>query len=77
VPRADPVAYAWGGHRHPVVALPGVRGRLPVFAVGADVGVLPAFSAFTGGVDVAGDRAARLFACAGDAIIALPSRPSR
>ena len=74
VPRADPGAYAWGGHLHPVVALPGLRGRLPVFALAADVGVLPAFSTFTGGIDLARDPASRLFACAGDAIVALPAR---
>jgi uncharacterized protein len=75
LPRAEPGAYAWAGHLHPVVALPGLRGRLPAFAVGPEVGVLPAFSAFTGGVYLARDSTVRLYACAGDGIVALPTRP--
>jgi uncharacterized protein len=44
--------YVWAGHLHPQVRLVG-RGdalTLPCFHLGRDVGVLPAFSEFTGGV---------------------------
>ena len=72
VPAATGGAYAWAGHVHPVVALPGLRGRVPVFSIGDAVGVLPAFSAFTGGGLVEPAAGTRLFACAGDALVALP-----
>lgn len=63
--------YVWSGHLHPVVRLRG-RGdslRLPCFVVGAAVGVLPAFSAFTGGGPLPRERPQRLFAVAGDAVV--------
>lgn len=53
-PAPTPGAYTWAGHVHPMVSLRG-RGdrlRLPCFHIGAEVGVLPAFGAFTGGVEV-------------------------
>lgn len=37
------------GHLHPVVRLPGVRGRWPCYWLQPGACVLPAFSAFTGG----------------------------
>jgi DNA ligase-associated metallophosphoesterase len=68
-PFATPGAYAWAGHRHPVLALPGLPRRVPAFQVGARLGVLPAFSAFTGGCEVGPAPGERLFACAGDAVV--------
>ena len=50
-PVARPPAYVLAGHLHPGVGLGGRANdhlRLPCFWVGAQVGVLPAFGAFTG-----------------------------
>lgn len=50
-PRARPPAYVLAGHLHPGVSLGGRANdhlRLPCFWFGAQVGVLPAFGAFTG-----------------------------
>lgn len=50
-PRARPPAYVLAGHLHPGVSLGGRANdhlRLPCFWFGQDVGVLPAFGAFTG-----------------------------
>lgn len=61
------------GHVHPVVRLPGLGRRLPVFWLRDGVTVLPAFSAFTGGVAVSMTQAGtRVVACAGDETIELP-----
>ncbi|KIQ97030.1 ligase-associated DNA damage response endonuclease PdeM [Lysobacter sp. A03] len=51
------------GHLHPVVKLPGLPGRYPAFVLDADETVLPAFSAFTGGMRIE-DPAQRWIACA-------------
>ena len=58
------------GHLHPVARLP-VVGRVPVFWLSAAQTVLPAFSAFTGGQPLARNPGERLFACNGEAIVAL------
>ncbi len=50
------------GHLHPVVVLPGLPGRFPVFALNRGETVLPAFSRFTGGLRI--DPAQRWIACA-------------
>lgn len=61
VPREDPAGYVLAGHIHPAVRLRG-RGdgvRLPCFHIGPRCTVLPAFSEFTGGAQIArgpGDR---------------------
>lgn len=75
-PAPTPGAYTWAGHLHPMVALQG-RGdrlRLPCFHVGAEVGVLPAFGAFTGGVGVRAARGDRLYAIAEGTVVPLPTR---
>ncbi len=63
--------YVWAGHLHPTVRL--VSGadrlRLPCFHVGREVGVLPAFSAFTGGMDVARRPGERVYAIAEDTVV--------
>ena len=45
------------GHIHPVVKVPGIDGRWPVFAIKQNTITLPAFSLFTGGhlIDTRGD----------------------
>jgi len=65
-----PSLYRLGGHVHPVVRLPGVP-RLPAFVFADDAGLLPAYTAFAGGLPVT-PGGARLFACAPDAVVALP-----
>jgi len=49
------------GHVHPVVRVPGLRGRFPAFVRIDDRLVLPAFSAFTGGWRI--DRAQAIYGC--------------
>ncbi|NMO15333.1 ligase-associated DNA damage response endonuclease PdeM [Pyxidicoccus fallax] len=70
-PEPAPGRFVWAGHLHPMVRLSG-RGdrlRLPCFHVGSDVGVLPAFSAFTGGCDVSRRPGERVFAIADPAVV--------
>lgn len=68
-------AYVLAGHLHPCVSLGGRahdRLRLPCFWIGNQVGVLPAFGAFTGmhGIQpAAGDR---VFVIDGERVTALP-----
>ena len=73
VPRPD--AYVLAGHLHPCVNLAGRardRLRLPCFWLGPQVGVLPAFGAFTGMHAVRPGAADLLFMVAGNAVTALP-----
>jgi len=55
------------GHVHPVVRVPGFRGRFPAFAVIGPQLVLPAFSLFTGGQRV--ERAHARYACLGPHVV--------
>lgn len=61
----EPGVFVWSGHIHPLVRLLG-RGdslRLPCFKIDSHSGLLPAFSAFTGGYVVQrSGRMTRLFA---------------
>ena len=70
-------AYVLAGHLHPCVSL-GARAfdhlRLPCFWLGDDVGVLPAFGAFTGMHPISADAADRVFAIADGAVTAMRSR---
>lgn len=73
-PKAHADGYVLAGHLHPSVTVRG-RGRqslrLAAFVFGPQVGVLPAFSSFTGGgmyEQAAGDR---LYAIAGSEVVAL------
>jgi hypothetical protein len=63
--------YVWAGHLHPTVRLSSGadRLRLPCFHLGLAVGVLPAFSAFTGGMDIRPRAVERLFAIADDSVV--------
>jgi len=58
--------YTWSGHVHPLAAIRGHRDslELPCFWIGRRCGVLPAFSAFTGGVCVGRCEGERVFAVA-------------
>jgi len=70
-------AYVLAGHLHPCVSLGG-RGfdhlRLPCFWLGDDVGVLPAFGAFTGMHPIQAGAGQRVFAIADGAVTAMRSR---
>jgi len=71
-PKQDVAEFVWMGHIHPVVDLRGGgdRLRLPCFVIDEDTGLLPAFSAFTGGVSVGpGPESRRVFAIAETAVI--------
>lgn len=75
-PRPVPGAYVLAGHIHPAVVLGGrahERLRLPCFHLGAEVGVLPAFGAFTGMHVMARGAGERVYVIAGDDVRALPS----
>ncbi|MCY1043551.1 ligase-associated DNA damage response endonuclease PdeM [Corallococcus sp. bb12-1] len=63
--------FVWAGHLHPMVRLGGGgdRLRLPCFHLRPGVGVLPAFSAFTGGLNVRRGRNDRVFAIADTAVV--------
>jgi DNA ligase-associated metallophosphoesterase len=64
------------GHIHPVVGVPGFRGRFPAFAVIDEQLVLPAFSVFTGGWWI--ERAQARYACMGQHVLDLgPTRALR
>ena len=71
-PRRRPGEYVLAGHLHPCVSL-GSRGwdhlRLPCFWFGDDVGVLPAFGAFTGMHAIRASASDRVYAV-GDGVVA-------
>lgn len=72
--RAGAVRAGFGlcGHLHPVVRVPGFRGRFPAFVVHGDHLVLPAFSLFTGGW--LETRRSQRYACLGGEVLALGIR---
>jgi DNA ligase-associated metallophosphoesterase len=75
-PDAVPGAYVLAGHLHPAAVLSGrghERLRLPCFHFGPQVGVLPAFGAFTGMQVLPRGPDDRIFVVAGDAVRALPA----
>ena len=73
-PRPRRGSYVLAGHLHPCVGIGG-RGfdhlRLPCFCLGDDVGVLPAFGAFTGMHPIRPEANDRVFAVADDAVAPL------
>jgi len=73
-PRPRRGAYVLAGHLHPCVSLAG-RGfdhlRLPCFWLGDDVGVLPAFGAFTGMHPIRAGAGERVFAVADGVVTAM------
>lgn len=75
-PSHHPAGLVLAGHWHPVARLRDGRDslRLPVFAVGTDRLVLPAFGGLTGGAPLE-DAALRCYATVEDRVIALPPMP--
>lgn len=73
-PEPAPGRYVCAGHLHPVVRLNSGadRLRLPCFHLGMQVGVLPAFSAFTGGLDMRVGAGERVFVIAEDTVVEMP-----
>lgn len=73
-PEPHPDGYVLSGHLHPCVTVRG-RGRqsarLPAYVFGESIGILPAFSSFTGGGMYERDASDRIFAIAGDEVVAL------
>ena len=73
-PEPDAAGYVLAGHVHPHVSLRG-RGRqsmrLPCFVFGERVGVLPAFSSFTGGGMYVQTPSDALYAIADDQVVAV------
>lgn len=78
-PRGEPDSegrFGICGHLHPVVGVPGFRGRFPAFAIIDRQLVLPAFSVFTGGWWI--EHAQARYACMGEHLLALgPTRTLR
>jgi uncharacterized protein len=82
-PNPTPGAYVLAGHIHPAVRIGGARGgrggrahdslRLPCFHFGPQVGVLPAFGAFTGMHVMAQAPGDRVYVVADDEVRALNS----
>jgi len=69
-PQLHPSLHVLAGHLHPCVALPGLGGRrCPVFWLRDGLTVLPAFSAFTGGMLLEPARGLRLGICADDELV--------
>lgn len=68
--------FTWHGHLHPAAVLRGPvdRVRLPCFVIGDRTGILPAFSALTGGDSTASEGAVRRFVVADGQVLALPER---
>ena len=76
-PRPRRGAYVLAGHLHPCLSLGGRSFdhlRLPCFWLGDDVGVLPAFGAFTGMHPIHAGGSDRVFAIADGAVTAMRSR---
>lgn len=79
-PEPSDAGYVLAGHLHPAVMLRGVGEgslRLACFHFGAEVGVLPAFGAFTGSAIVTRTRTDRVFAVADDRVLEVPLSPGR
>jgi DNA ligase-associated metallophosphoesterase len=75
-PRRVAGAYALAGHLHPCVSLGGRAWdhlRLPCFWLGDDVGVLPAFGAFTGMHPIRAGASDRVFVVADGTVTAMPA----
>ncbi|MDQ2928306.1 MAG: DEAD/DEAH box helicase, partial [Pseudomonadota bacterium] len=79
-PRRVAGAYAVAGHLHPCISLGGRAGdhlRLPCFWFGDDVGVLPAFGAFTGMHPIRARAGERVFAVADEVVASMPAIAER
>jgi DNA ligase-associated metallophosphoesterase len=78
-PDAQPGHYVLAGHVHPALRVEagGDRLRLPCFAFGPDVGLLPAFGSFTGHMTLAPDAGMRCFVAAADRVLEVPHASAR
>jgi DNA ligase-associated metallophosphoesterase len=79
-PRRVAGAYVLAGHLHPCVGVGGRAWdhlRLPCFWFGDDVGVLPAFGAFTGMHPIRAAAGDRVFAIAEKTVAAVPANAER
>lgn len=72
-PEAREDLYTWCGHLHPTVQLGRRldRMRLPCFWLQPRCGVLPSFGSFTGGMTIQAQKADKVFAIVGDAVLPL------
>ena len=79
VPRRRAGGYVLAGHIHPAVRLRGTDDamNLPCFWFGRDVGVLPAFGAFTGSAVVRPQRGDHIFVVADGAVMPVGEKPGR
>ncbi len=71
-PDEDTSGYVLCGHTHPAVRLHGAGQkslRLPCFAFGNRVGILPAFGSFTGCAEIETTEGERIFVLAGDTVV--------
>ncbi|NAZ36678.1 ligase-associated DNA damage response endonuclease PdeM [Rubellimicrobium sp. CFH 75288] len=81
--RAGAEAGEVSGHFHPKAACPGLRGRRPCFVTDGRRLILPAFGAYTGGLDTADPDLRALFAdraiavLTGHRALAVPLPPAR
>ena len=80
IPRPHPSGYVLSGHYHPHVTLSG-RGqasvRLPCFVFGESIGILPAFSGFTGKGMYERDESDAIYAIAGETVLPVSTRRRR
>ena len=78
-PDARPGHYVLAGHIHPALRVEagGDRLRLPCFAFGTDVGLLPAFGSFTGHMTLEPDAGMRCFVAAADRVLEVPHASAR
>jgi uncharacterized protein len=75
LPVSDPQGYVIAGHLHPAVRLHGTGHdfvQLPCFVFGAATAVLPAFGELTGTSVIDAQPGQRVYACAGERVLALP-----
>lgn len=71
--------YVLAGHVHPALRVEagGDRLRLPCFAFGTEVGLLPAFGSFTGHMTLEPDAGMRCFVAAADRVLEVPHASAR
>lgn len=75
LPQPDDQHYVLAGHLHPAFRLQGrayERARLPCFWFGEQVGVLPAFGAFTGALSISPAAGERIYLVGPNRVYALP-----
>lgn len=70
-PASKPEYFVWAGHVHPSVHIASSNDslKLPCFQIGKDMGIIPAFSEFTGGGMIDIQETDQVFAIAGLDII--------